>query len=267
MELLRLREKKQRSIGAAASIGVTAKTLALGGTDGFTKYEKFADEIQQGWSQRNKEYHARLMLAICGPLTSGWFKNGRQYEVAERYALSALENADAIPVILELELTGHVATPTTEAKAPNGKEFAQKRRKAVEVWLHAWKRLTDACDPNWPPHGRLLGPNSVGADMGLPEGIAPENVRDPALRARYKAAIEQNRRDIERYTEQSRLHDWLKWFPKHLEGDMIQAYSKPPFDVAELKQCLDKYITDQTIRARILDTVKKNRDEEKKGGG
>ncbi len=59
---------------AAASIGVTAKTLALGGTDGFTKYEKFADEIQQGWSQRNKEYHARLMLAICGPLTSGWFK-------------------------------------------------------------------------------------------------------------------------------------------------------------------------------------------------
>ena len=77
--------------------------------------------------------------------------------------------------------------------------------------------------------------------------------------------MKQNQRDSERYIEQQRLHDWMKKFPSLAEDYIVRAYSRPPFDVAELKQYLDHYITDKTIRARILDTVKKNCDEEKKG--
>lgn len=98
--------------------------------------------------------------------------------------------------------------------------------------------------------------------MGLPSGIAPESVKDPKLRAEYEAALQKNREQIERYTKQYRLRDWLSMFPKRAEEYIIRAYSKPPFDVEELKQYLDKYITDTKTKARILNAVTKNMQEQ-----
>ena len=57
------------------------------------QYEKLADEIQSKWSQKNKEYCARLMLEICKPLSSGRFNEDRQFILARKYALSALADA------------------------------------------------------------------------------------------------------------------------------------------------------------------------------
>jgi hypothetical protein len=58
------------------------------------------------------------------------------------------------------------------------------------------------------------------------------------------------------------LRDWLKRFPKRAEQYIIRAYSKPPFDVEELKQYLDNYIADTKTKARILDAVTKNMQEQ-----
>ena len=83
-------------------------SFSSGPADDLARYDKFADEIQRTWSRRNKEYYARLMLRICAPLTSGWFRGEEPYGLARRYALSALNCADEIPVSLELDLTGNV---------------------------------------------------------------------------------------------------------------------------------------------------------------
>ncbi len=244
-----------------ARIMAMDKSFTPGPTNDLGRYEKFVDEIQHKWSKRNKEYYARLMSYACGPLSSGRFNSARQYEVARKYALSVLENPDLIPLTLELELTGHVITRMTGSNAPRGEDFAERRRKNVEVRLHAWKRLIDALDPNW-DDDILPGPNSIGAELGLPSGIAPESVKDPALRAKYEAALRENEQKIERHTEQYKLRHWMERFPKSAERYIIQAYSKPPFKDAELKQYLDHYVADETTKARILDTVTKNCDKE-----
>ena len=241
-----------------ARIKSVRKSFKPGQVNNLEEYEKFADEIQKKWSQRNKEYNARLILEICGPLSSGTFADDRRHDVARKYALSVLSEPNEIPLEVELDLTGHVMTETVTPRAPKGEDWAQRRKKDVEIRLHAWKRLIDAIDPNWDPNEVLWSPNAVGAFMGLPGGIAPEGVKDPKVRAEYEAALQKNREKIEKYTEQSRLHDWFERYPKRAERYIISAYSKPPFKLEELKQYFARYVVDQKARASILDAVTKN---------
>jgi hypothetical protein len=238
-----------------ARIRAVEKSFLPGQVNDLEEYERFANEIQGRWKQRDREYYARLMLALCRPLSSGTFPEDRRHDLAREYALSALSDPAKIRLETELELVGHVMTPMLIPGAPHGQKWTDHRRKDVEVRLHAWKRLRDAIDPNWDPNERIMSPNSVGARMGLPGGIAPEGVKDAQVRAKYEAALEENRRKIERYTEQTRLHNWLKRFPKRTEAYIIHAYSKPPFNLGELKQYLKRYGVDEKTQARILNAA------------
>jgi hypothetical protein len=253
--------EKQQYKQDTAHIKDLKKTFTPGPTNDLEAYERFADEIQNKWKQANKEWYGRLMLEICGPLSSGAFEDDQRYEVARKYALSVLAEPNTIPLTLELELTGHVVTLMYTPNAPKGQDFAQRRKKDAEVRLHAWKRLVDAIDPNWDPNQAPLSPNAVGALMGLPSGIAPEGV-DPKLRAEYEAALERNRQEIQKHTEQYRLHDWLKRYPKRAEGNIVLAYSEPPFNLEELKEYVDRYIGDEETKARIVSAVKRNIEKE-----
>jgi len=69
--------EKQEYKHAINQIKSLRKSLKLGKTNHLKSYENFADEIQSKWSRRNKEHYARLMLEICGPLSSGDFKGNR----------------------------------------------------------------------------------------------------------------------------------------------------------------------------------------------
>jgi hypothetical protein len=245
-----------------AHIKTVEKSFKAGPVNDLKDYEKFADEIQTKWNRRNKEYYARLMLEVCGPLSSGRFNDERQYDVARRYALSALSEPNEIPLEVELELTGHIMTDTVTPRAPKGQDWAQRRKKDVEIRLHAWKRLIDSIDPNWDPNDLPVSNLVPPLVTGLPSGVAPEAIKDAKLRAEYEAAIEKNRQKAERYSQQYRLRMWLKRFPARAEEYIITAYSKPPFNVEELKQYFEKYSIDEKTRARILDAVTKNMQEQ-----
>lgn len=153
-------------------------------------------------------------------------------------------------------------TDMVTPRAPKEQEWAQQRKKDVEVRFHAWKRLIDSIDPKWDPNDKFVRNVAPPLETGLPSGVVPEAIKDPKLRAEYEEAIDNNRQKAEKYLEQSRLRDWLKRFPKRAEEYIIQAYSKPPFAVEELKQYLDKYVADTKTKARILDAVTKNMEKE-----
>lgn len=221
-------------------------------------YEKFTDEILKKWSQRNKEKYSRLILQICGPLRSGQFSDDRQYDVARKYALSILGEPNEIPVIMELELTGYVVTLTHLPNPPKGEDFAQRRKKEVDIHLHAWKRLIDSIDPKWDPCDLPLLNVSPPPSSGLPSGVSPEAIKDPKIRAEYENAIEKNRQKAERHLEQYTLRKWLNRFPKRAEIYIVDAHSKPPFNLEELKQYLDKYKINEKTKTRIIETVTKN---------
>lgn len=238
------------------------KSFRPGPTNDIKTFEKFADEIQSKWEAKDPEHYAKLMLEICGPITSGRFNTDDRFSIARKYALLALSDPNKITLETELKLVGHVKTPMFGPHAPKDLELADQRKKDVEVRLHAWKRLIDATDPTWDPNDLPLlnVPLPSGAE-GM-TGMSPKDINDPALRAKYEADIEKNKQKAEKYGEQYRLRSWLKRFPKRAEEYIIQAYSKPPFDVEELKQYLDKYILDTKTKARILDTVTKNIEKE-----
>jgi len=239
------------------------KSFNPGPTNDIKSFEKFADELQKKWKAKDPELYAKLMLDICRPITSGRFNTDERFNIARKYALLALSDPNKITLETELELTGHVKTPMFGPEAPKEMELADQRKKDVEVRFHAWKRLIDAIDPNWDPDDlptlNIAPPHGV---IGGRAGMASKDIKDPNLRAEYEAAIEKNRQKAERYLEQSRLRDWLKRFPKRAEEYIIRAYSKPPFNVEELKQSFARYEVDEKTRARILDAVTKNMQEQ-----
>lgn len=241
-----------------ARINDVKKSFKPGRVNDLEQYEKFADEIQKKWSQRSREYNARLILEICGPLSSGTFPGDRRYDLAKKYALSVLDKPDEISIETELELTGHVVTMMYTPSSPKGEDFTNRRKKDIEVRLRAWKRLVDSIDPNWDPNDKPLLNVPPPPNTTISAGASPKHIKDPKLRAEYEEAIEKNRQKAERYNEQYRLCNWLKRFPKSAEKYIVLAYSEPPFNLEELKLYLDKYIADEKTRSRILDTVTKN---------
>jgi len=221
-------------------------------------YEEFADRIDQKWRELNKELYGRLMLAICRPLTSGSFKENRQYELARKYALSALEEPDSIPLILELDLLGRVTTFVIGPDAASGKDLVEKREENTAVRLHAWKRLLEAIDPNWNPDEILFSNISPPAATGLPSGIDPAAIQDLAMRAEYEEAIRINNQRVQEYNEQYEYSKWLKRIPNLVENNIIREYSHPPFALEELRNMLDDQLPDQEAKARIIEAIEKN---------
>lgn len=220
-------------------------------------YEQFANKILTKWKSRNPEFYARIALKLCRPLTSGRFKDRRCQDVARKYALSALEKRDKIPLELELELIGRVMTNRGTYYRPTRPDYAQHRPKDVEVRLHAWKRLLDAIDPAWDPTEKLYINVPLPSGAIGHAGMLPKHITDPVLRAEYEAALETNQKKIERYNEQNRLHKWLKRYPKRAEEYIVRAYSEPPFNLPELKQFLETHPPDEKAKNRILEKVKK----------
>lgn len=236
-----------------------AESVSAGKVRDLKTLQDLGDDIDKEWSNRNREYHARLLLEICKPLSSGSINDDRRYGIVRSLALSALDKPDMIPLPLELELVGHVITPIGIFNASNTNDSSQLRNKDVAVRLHAWRRLISAIDPTWDPDEVIMGPNVIPpAATGLPAGVESAAIRDPKLRAEYEAEIQRNRQKAERYREQYELRKWLKRYPKRAEEYIVEAYSQPPFKLEELRQALDIYLTDKETKTRVLDTVEKS---------
>jgi hypothetical protein len=226
-------------------------------------YEAFADSIDHKWRGRNREYHARLMLEVGGPLSSGTFKEDRQYELVRKYDLSALEEPDSIPLILELELAGDVVTDIAEPNSPGAVNFTEKRKIDTGVRLHAWKRLIEAIDPNWDSSGALSAvvtpSDSLFHKIGfLRSGMDPKTIKDSSARAEYEELIRLNIENERKHYYQSHYRIWLKYFPKDAERYIIRAYSHPPFALEELRNMLDDQLPDKAAKDRIIQAVEKN---------
>ncbi|MEN8126345.1 MAG: hypothetical protein ABFR90_00910 [Planctomycetota bacterium] len=228
-------------------------------------YEKFADVILNKWSPQSPEHYGCLTLELCKPLSSGNFNNVRDVGLARKYALSALEKPDEIPLELELELTGHVMTHPGMRYSPKGQEFAQNRQKDCQVRLHAWKRLLDAIDPTWDPNEGLSYPTEIPRGVqAWAGGTDPKAIKDPVVRAEYEAILEEYRKKTEKYNEQYRLRKWFKRYPKKAEEYIIRAYSTAPYNNEELVQYLNDYKIGEEINARIIDAVTKNIEKQNK---
>jgi hypothetical protein len=234
--------------------GYIKQIMALRDKNDLNAYEQFADAILNKWASQNAEYFGRLTLALCAELGGGTFEDDRCYELRRQYALLALEKGSALSVETELELTGLV-TPY----APKREDFALRRKKDIDVRLRAWRRLLVAIDPTWDPD-EVVGvyPDPPRGLQYWVNGMDPNAIGDPIIRAEYKAALAAKQQKIEEYVEQNRLHKWLERYPKYIESYMISNYSRPPYNSEELKQMLDASALGEERQTHILETVTRN---------
>jgi spore germination cell wall hydrolase CwlJ-like protein len=94
-------------------------------------------------------------------------------------------------------------------------------------------------------------------ESGLPAGVAPEAITNPALRAKYEEAIAANRKLANKRNHQLMLRELARRFPKDAEDYLIKVYSQSPNRIAELSEYLRTYGIDHVTSKRIVHEVEK----------
>ncbi len=248
--------------------------------------EKKAEEISVQWFNTDEPRYFAWMSAACNVLSSYDFKNDKQFILVEKYARQALQKADKMPVGTE---TGFVLRLGADEEYLNGKMkgevWSARRKEKIDIWLHPLKRLEKEIETNYDPtdpknQGFLNVPPPVylmnkadtknrdqagGSDpTRKPEdienfvsGMAPEGIKDPKVRAAYEAAIAENQRKMEKNNEQIMLRRIEEHFAPRAEKYITAIYLRPPYNLPELYQKLDEFITNKERKARILNAVTK----------
>lgn len=219
---------------------------------------RLADEIESKWATLNKDYYASLMVEVVGAFSGYDLKDDRLYALALKYAKAALEKGDWLPLEAEIKLVrfleGGPEYTTGQIKA---EEWARDRSERISYWLHAWQRLEKEINRNFDfdnrPRLNVLPPAGYG-----PAGIAPESIKDSKARAEYESAIAANKENIAEYNKQWVLHQLDKYFTPHAMRFIVEAYSKPPYNLEELRKHLGTNIVDKGVKKRLLDEVTKN---------
>jgi hypothetical protein len=196
------------------------------------------------------------MLAVCRATMSSDYRDDRQYYIGRKYVALALRRADEIPVETEVELVLNLGGDAERLRGRTREtEWGDARGRRMELWFHAWRRLEAEMDKGFDPEARPALKVHAPHGTNLPAGVAPEAIADPKLRAEYEEAVAANRRKVQAYTRQYQLRQLNEMFSKQAERYVVEMYSTPPFDSAELGRRLEESLPSQESRQRILDAV------------
>lgn len=220
---------------------------------------KAADDIDRKWGQTGGEYYGQLMLNTAN-LIINHFHDEKTAALSQKYIFDALARADTFSLELETKLLPFLSIDLNPTEKTNGLDsaWARERSDKTKLWLHAWQRMEKEIDRNFNFNDRAFLNVSPPDKTGLPAGVSPEAVKDPALRAQYEAAISANAEKARKYNRQHALRYIDETFSKNAEQYLIRAYSTPPFNTEELTKYLNAYIPDKRVQGRILHAVAKN---------
>ena len=217
--------------------------------------EGFVEARLEAWRESGTDCFGHQILRATQAFESGHFEDERQYEAVGRYARLGLElGAGELPLEVEVKLVLYTELDLSSPELPAGAEWAELRSADLEHWFRVWRILRQRRDDAWDPSDLPL--TKVSAPGGLPAGVAPEAIADPALRAQYEAAVAANRRKAERYREQVRLRKLGARFTARAEPYVVAAYSRPPLDLRGLRDYLERYLDDPAARSRISEAVR-----------
>ncbi|HVG32378.1 MAG TPA: hypothetical protein VM911_04835 [Pyrinomonadaceae bacterium] len=268
--------KKAELVKAVSSNGESANVLnqqelqraleqlrGLSQAKNLDEFIKKADELEQIWGLGGGDNYGRLVINTASILANEFDdKNG--FGLSQKYAVAALAQADSLSLDIEYQLLGAIErdlTPlgdTPEAQ----RQWAEERAMKAKFYLHAWRRLEKEINRNFDFDAPKYLNVSPPKETGLPAGVVPEAIKDPKLRAKYEADIKLNAKRIREYSLQLRLQQLDKKLPQRAERYLVNAYSRPPYNLAELKSFLKDYGFMPQVEERLSSTVLKNTTEE-----
>jgi hypothetical protein len=216
--------------------------------------EATVDKESAKWRERDRPSFIIYMTKACSLLSSYDIGDvSKRASLLSRYAISVLTSGD-----LPLEEQVHfVEFLMFDPLVIDEAAWKTLRKQKAELWLAARRRVESSVDPkfDFDDRAELNVPTPPGS--GEPNGVSPEFIKDPKLRAEYERAIAENSAKIRRFNDQYWLKRNAPDFYKNVERYLVNAYSRPPADSAELEQLLAHYVDDNGVRARILEEVRK----------
>lgn len=215
------------------------------------------DQLEAKWRRVEWNSYARVMLYICSEISNRGLNDARVREQSERFARIALSHSSTFLWELQSDL---VEALGYQRSSPTERGWLSDRHDKAELWLKAWQRLDKERDPSFNVNDRKNLPSlSVipPYETNLPAGSPPSAIKDSHLRAKYEAAIAENKRKSKRVDQQLPLILHGPSFKARAERWLIEAYSQTPIRNAELKRSLEVYMQDVKTRQRILREVEK----------
>ncbi|MBA4191792.1 MAG: hypothetical protein C0467_27755 [Planctomycetaceae bacterium] len=210
---------------------------------------------------KNAEYFP-IILELCVAVNTTASLQPDAYKEMRELVISVIDSPDEKPAEivgkLQLLLQGDPEYSRGELK---DESWLKERRTRTERWLMVSKSIHTQFlaipDPSGPRYFRVSPP----PETGFPDGVSPSAIKDSVLRKQYEDAIEKNRRNVELYRKKRDLKDFEMYFAKNAQRQLIEAYTKAPYNTPELEQLLSASILDANTRSAIVDEVKRRIDE------
>lgn len=242
---------------AAPQQEIRLRIKAARETRNMIELERLGDEIETKRNNLKDGDYAALMLDVSNALSSTDLSDDKQYVLAQKFATLVLGKQLSLPADLEAKLVLHLQEDIEYTKGQlSPEEWVEKRRTRSETWLRTWRHLNDAIDPSFNVNDLPLANVPPPAGVAGPAGMAPEQIKDPELRARYQRAIDANNQKAERNRTQLTLRRTQDMFGNVMEAYLVRSYSRPPLNAGELEANLKKYSVDAATRARILEKLR-----------
>ena len=221
----------------------------------------FGSGIEEKWASKDLGRYATLVLRTASAMHNSSDQPIEiRYRDAQKIVLRALEKFDRLPVEAVVNLLPYLRdVPVDEGNTNSGKMWERQRELNATLWLRAWQRLETETDKNFNPDDVPMMNVSSPKETGLPPGASPDSISNPQLRQQYERAIARNRQKAEAYNHQYRLRQIMEWFPQKAQTFLINAYSTPPANDAELRVLLARYVPEKNIGDNILRGVVEKR--------
>ncbi len=221
----------------------------------------FSLKIEEKWAPKDLGRYATLVLRTASAMHNASDQPIEiRYRDAQKIVLRALEKFDRLPIEAIAKLLPYIRDePVDERNTDAGKRWEKQRTLNATLWLRAWQRLEAETDKNFNPDDVPMMNVSPPKETRLPPGVSPDSISNPQLRQQYERAIARNRQKAEAYSHQHRLRQIMEWFPQKTQIFLINSYSTPPANDAELHVLLERYVSEKSIGDNILRGVVEKR--------
>jgi hypothetical protein len=210
--------------------------------------EKLGLELEQNWSKDTNRYLG-LMPRIIYDLGAYGLDYDRQFVLEQKFARQVLDKIPQLPPGLDGAMLPHLLWDLEYARGEvKGEAWAKLRRAKAQQFLQGWQRAHQAVDwsydrqdpKNWVVRSSDVEAFPAGDDQKLQAWLA-EKARREAANAEKSA----------RQMKQIELRLRFEMMSRTTEKYLVNAYSKPPAALPELKAALDEYMTNQPVKLKI----------------
>jgi hypothetical protein len=123
------------------------------------------------------------------------------------------------------------------------------RDKKLQRILSIFNHIDAKRDPRWDPKDLPQMTAIPPPESGLPSGVAPEAIRNPAVRAAYEKQIAANQAKAKTYGFQSQLNDAQQWCTEKFDRFVTQQY--PRSSEPELAIVIDSTVHSKALAASL----------------